>query len=200
MNNGLQQKVLSYSGIDTRSISKHPGYAVMIIDMQKMCLKGVHPSDERRILRSQATVIDYCIESNIPIFKVHYTGCGQTNFDIQEKLKEVPFIGKYTKRRDDAFKTYSRLPNILRNNGIDSLFMMGVYASMCLQESAISAKKKEFNVSTAWTVIADRFEFKRKGLDNDIKLIFENNNITFYETHNEFIDHLKLRDLSRRNP
>ncbi|MGV8141111.1 MAG: isochorismatase family protein [Candidatus Woesearchaeota archaeon] len=199
MNNNLQQIILSYKGIDTRSISKHPGYTVMIIDMQELFFKHIHPYDEERLIASQKEVIEYCIESYIPVFRINYEKSGKTHPEVQKMLRNVPLIGVYSKKGEDAFNKHGRLSNILRNNGIDKIFMMGIYGTICLHKSAMSAREKKFNVSTAGTVIAENFDNRNKYDRRNMSILFEESDIEFYDTHVDFINHLQLTEHVQRS-
>jgi len=172
----------------------------MIIDMQELFFKHIHPDDEGRLITSQTEVIDYCIESHIPVFRVNYEKSGKTHTEIQNMLRNVPLIGKYSKKGEDAFNANGKLSNILRNNGIENIFMMGIYGTICLHKSAMSAREKQFNVSTAGTVIAENFDNRKRYDCKNMRTLFEESDIEFYDTHVDFINHLKLTENAQKNP
>jgi hypothetical protein len=192
----LTQKALSQGSIPASALSTYSGLGVMLIDMQKSFIFGKSDTlffdDEAMLYRTHTDIIrKLCIDNYVPLINVIYEGSGMVSPIIMEEIKKVPILYPYVKSSPNAFGGKSRLASTLKKMNIDTLLMMGVYASACVYDSATTAVKKDFNVVTANDIIADCIRLKLKSKDKR-EGEFVENGVKYYRSYTEFLDTLNF--------
>jgi|GEM_PF-7115563 nicotinamidase-related amidase len=141
----------------------NPDLAVLLIDMQPNFINTFYMSEARMLWNSQKEVIRHCANNNILLVDIDFSPDSSIynhmlSKELPKELSQVKNLIKYTKRNSNAFELPDDnniyLKDILLSRGIDKLFLMGIYASVCVLNSAEGAVDT-FSVSTAGTVIAD---------------------------------------------
>lgn len=128
--------------------------AVLLIDMQDSFLDEVSKEEENREIPCQLSVLDYCKDNNIPVFVLEYWRYGETTRVLREKVDSLPVKTYITKQYDDGFfKT--DLETRLKEQGIESLLLMGVNASGCVRRTAESAVELGFKILASKDLMAD---------------------------------------------
>lgn len=128
--------------------------AVLVIDMQDPFLKEVDEKELKAELPYQAEVLNYCKGNNIPVFVIEYKDCGQTTGYLKEKIDSLPKKIYVTKSSRDAFEG-TDLEKKLKETKAETVILMGVYASACVQDTAEGALKSGFKIATSKDLIAD---------------------------------------------
>jgi nicotinamidase-related amidase len=185
------KKTLTRTTNSTQSIqSTNNGLAIMLIDMQRDFVpKKLFPEDEQALYESHSKIIqELCINRNIPLINVLYAGSGPVVPNTKKYLDMCKILKTHIKSSPNAFESGSRLYSNLKQMQIDTLFIMGVNASACVYDSAISATKdKGFKVITADDVIADCIRIQLRTKDKR-KKEFINNNIIYHDSYKTFLD------------
>lgn len=128
--------------------------AVILIDMQDSFLDEVSKEERNKEIPYQLDVLDYCKDNRIPVFVLEYHGCGETVRVLKEKVDSLPVKTYITKHYDDGFFETS-LEKKLREQGVESILLMGVNASGCVRRTAESAVELGFKILTSKGLIAD---------------------------------------------
>jgi nicotinamidase-related amidase len=135
-------------------------WAVIVIDMQKCYLKGIHPDDRREIIENQLKIIEYCRLGDIPVVILEYKGDGKTIGKIKEAVQGVPRARYLTKSRNNGFSG-TGLAEILHDWGIKNVLLMGINASYCVKETAKGALEAGFRIATSGALITNRKKERR---------------------------------------
>lgn len=128
--------------------------AVLVIDMQDFWLSDIDKEELETELPYQAEVLDYCQSRNIPVFVIEYRDCGPTTDYLKKKVDQLPRKNYVIKSSQSAFEN-TDLEKRLKEAKIDTLILMGVYASACVKGTAKSALKSGFMIATSKDLIAD---------------------------------------------
>lgn len=129
------------------------GVAVLLIDMQVLFLQDLHPWIRARLIRSQLKVLKECAKKDIPVVCLEYEGYGPTHPSLLEALEKVPRTEFIRKDCNSGFRR-TNLEQILKERFMSTtLVLMGVNASFCVLETAISARRKGFKLATAKDLI-----------------------------------------------
>lgn len=137
--------------------------AVLLIDMQWSFVRALQEKDRERIVSHQIEIIRCCARETIPLFVCEYRTdnesagitFGRTIPELENEIellkpRQVKRINKYC---NSAFVKTSLL-KILKQRKITDLFLMGINADYCVQETAIDAREAGFSVATSEGVIA----------------------------------------------
>ena len=129
--------------------------AGVLIDMQDYYLLGHTKSRREQIIESQLKVIDFLLERNYPVAVLEYTGeeKGPTIPVLKERLGNTLYE-VFPKKDNDGF-TNPDLLQKLREWEAKHLVVMGVNSSFCVRDTAASAKRNGFSVSTSYDLISD---------------------------------------------
>ena len=184
------KKVLSQSVLDTRLISDYPGLAIVSMDMQSRYFYSLSESNQKIILNSYLDIFKYAADKNIPVINVLYARDGNIISPLSSSLNNT-LHKTFEKNRENAFR-YRSLDAMLKNMSVNTLFMMGLKASICAYKSAVNAKELGYSVHTADDVIADSSDMimfvpdKSKGL-------YQKNGIVYHDSYKNFIQLLETK-------
>ncbi len=194
----ITQKVLSQGYSVASALSTYKGLAVMLVDMQKSFISEVHEDEALALYKTHSNVItELCAENFVPLINIMYTGSGPLNSVSRQHVEMAPIVKRHMKSSPNAFEKDSRLYSTLMQMQIDTIFIMGIYASLCVLDTAVGAGKKDFKVITADDVIANSFHISCK-TNAKLKDRFTDDGITYYDSHLEFLEYLK-DSTSQRN-
>jgi nicotinamidase-related amidase len=188
--------------------------ALMIIDMQEYFLENVSIDRRMPMIESQRNVIDYFMDKKAPIILV------EMKFKSQNMGETIPLIKDKVCNYEHALYLNKSVCNALevpeiseKVSGLEAktLVIAGVYASRCVNETAMRASLK-YKVHVADDIIAmsdlaiksyQGFErrkrlFKAQFIIDD-DLFGNPKNITYHKNHKELIDALDSKEKPRTN-
>lgn len=136
----------------------HENLAVIVLHMQDRYARNVRAGGMDRMLPRQLEVVARCAELDIRLwlvgFKPDRPG-GATLPAIEEAVRAVPRNFCKGEGRLDAFE-YAEgraFAELLRGEGIDTLYFMGLYAGACVKENVRTASEHGFRVATHGSVV-----------------------------------------------
>ncbi len=138
-------------------------FGIILVDMQDSFLQGIHTPERIQLIREQKKVLAVAAEYDLPVLIFEMDNYGQTTKELQELVDTVPRTKTFSKNRNDGFEIYDPLPRFdpetfpsdwLKQQGVDSVYMMGVNGNACVKETADSAMKMGFTIATSTDVIA----------------------------------------------
>lgn len=153
-----------------KNIKTNSDIAVLLIDMQPEFINEIAQEEITKIWNAQKEIIRYCIANEMLLVHIEFAPDKKikdnTNITIElkEELSRTHNLISFTKYSCNAFEfpdNTKYLKNILLDKGIREVFLTGIYASVCVLDSAEGAKDS-FRVSTADTVIMDDESRKRE--------------------------------------
>ncbi|NTW14284.1 MAG: cysteine hydrolase [Candidatus Moranbacteria bacterium] len=126
--------------------------AVLLIDMQDRFLVT---REKRNLIPNQIALLSVCVDKGIPVIVVKCEGFGEVNFQLADFLDRIPKRRKITviKPNEDAFDG-TDLADILAALGVTTLLLMGVNACTCVYKTAVSARKRGYEILTSRELIA----------------------------------------------
>ena len=130
--------------------------AVVLIDMQAFFLKDFSSSVRNTLIKNQSYVIKICVAKKLPFIVLEYKTNGISRGKIIKSLdREIKNGHKdiFIKENNSGF-AQTKLESILKESGIKTLLLMGVNANGCVQDTAIGALHRGFNVVTSEGLIA----------------------------------------------
>lgn len=132
------------------------GLAVLLIDMQEFYVKTVSKDEIEKEVPYQIAVLDYCKENNIPVFVLEANPAmnGHTIPVLKEKINSLTKKDYIFKEEEDGFVDTS-LDELLKQENIKHVLLMGVYASLCVKSTAEGALRRGYNIMTSKDIIVD---------------------------------------------
>jgi len=129
---------------------------VILIDMQKDFVQGIYPvNHKQKILQCQINVFNECIRKDIPVVVLESLNHGKTIDCLMEKINAVPRGRVFTKTKSSGFSNID-FEIQLSHFEIRQLFLMGLYASYCIKETAEDAIKRGMKVYVSKSVIGKK--------------------------------------------
>lgn len=128
--------------------------AVLVIDMQDYWLEEVDKEELETELPYQAEILDYCKNNNVPVFVIEYKDCGPTTQYLKKKIDQLPKKDYVAKSWTNAFER-TELEKKLKETKVETVVLMGVYASACVKETAKGALNVGLKIATSKDLIAD---------------------------------------------
>ena len=138
--------------------------AVVLIDMQEFFLKRIEKAIVKEMVRNQSTVINFCASHKIPVIVLEYEGVGRgkTISPLQQELKKTPTI-VIRKPHNSGFRD-TDLDDVLKKLKVKKLVLMGINANGCVQDTAIGALFRRYDIATARGVIANQYSKRNENL------------------------------------
>jgi nicotinamidase-related amidase len=138
--------------------------ALILIDMQDFFLKKFVPSIRKNLIQNHSVLIDLCIKKDIPIIVLEYK-CrgnlkGETISQLKKKIKDV--LKKVIIKENNSGFTKTKLDMVLKDLKIDEVILAGINANGCIQDTAIGALHRGYDVTTSLGIMASS---SRKDLD-----------------------------------
>jgi nicotinamidase-related amidase len=161
--------------------------AVIIIDMQDFFLEKFTNEKRKVLIENQSRVIAFCMTRKIPIIFVEYQGRGTTTAILQQAVKDVSDTEIVIKDSNGGF-TNTNLDEILHNKNVKNIVLMGINASGCVQDTAIGALHRGYQVITSRGVVAS--STKRDSDLNTSKKWYSENGL-FFEDTDGLIDYIE---------
>lgn len=136
-------------GLNTRLIV--PKFAGIIVDMQDTFLKCLSSEIKGGLIDTQKNMISYFSKTGIPVFVSNYSS-GSLDSEIQS---ELPIGTKVCVRNQDDALT-PELENMLSEQEITHLVIMGLYAECCCLKTAKHADRIYLSVLTSGDLMAPK--------------------------------------------
>ncbi len=141
------------AGLET-FLSAEEGRAFVLVDMQEKFLGEIEEQESIHMVLSQLKVLYYCSRFDLPVLVFEYEGDGTTIFPLNEAVTAVPRHRVLTKVDDDGFVN-PEATSVLQEWNVAEIYLMGINASFCVQETAVGGLKNGFKIVTADRLIAD---------------------------------------------
>ncbi|MFA6365368.1 MAG: cysteine hydrolase [Candidatus Paceibacterota bacterium] len=129
---------------------KPKNVAVLLIDMQEYFLDE---AGKKAIIPYQVAIIQECQDMGIPFIVLEYEDQGDTIPELQEKIEKLPNHHWIVKSNDSAFPG-TNLDDLLKEQGVEKLLLMGVNACACVRDTARDAVRKGYEIITSDMLIA----------------------------------------------
>jgi len=126
--------------------------AVLLIDMQS---GFINTEEKRKLIPNQISVLNQCFKKEIPVIIVEFEGEGKTDDALLKVVENnhTSACHKITKSVNDAFSE-KELNNLLKKIKAKTLLLMGINACACVFETAVTAKRKGYELITSEDLIA----------------------------------------------
>lgn len=154
--------------------------AVLLIDMQNVFVDHLRVGAKEKIIPKQIEVIRKCKENDIPLYVIVLDNPNfpkeimSLNMQISDELENIPNKILITKNKDNAFAG-TNLDELLFDQRITHLLLMGVNAQGCVLDTAKTAIEKGFKIITASDLIAGQ----PTDAEDDCAPWFEENGLLF---------------------
>jgi nicotinamidase-related amidase len=166
--------------------------AVILIDMQDFFLQHFKDPIRKTLIENQLKVLDRVAKEKLPLIVVEYKCRGKlrgpTTMKLNQKIKSISHE-LIIKEHNSSF-TDTNLDDLLKKLKVKKLFIMGINANACVQDTAISALHRGYKVivSKGSTACASR---------GDMEL--SKRNQVWYETNCMLLEStdLALKELSK---
>jgi len=139
-----------YHQVDAR----HDDLAVILVDMQTGFVGKIDKRELEEEVQNQIDVIDYAGHHSIPIYVLEFAGDGQTIPELKEKLNQYESVHYILKDRNNDFRR-TRLGEMLSDEGIKIVLLMGINASACVWGTAYGALDENLQIMTSRDLIAE---------------------------------------------
>ncbi len=133
--------------------------ALIITDMQDFFLKNLQPSIQNKLIENQKVVIEFCMKNNIPIIILEYKAGGKLRGATTSSLHKIikgNLLEIILKENNGGF-TKTNLDLILKNLKVSQIILLGLNANGCIQDTAIGALHRGYEVITAQGLIANSY-------------------------------------------
>ncbi|MEK6863768.1 MAG: cysteine hydrolase [Nanoarchaeota archaeon] len=161
--------------------------AVLVIDMQDSFLLSLNQDERAEEIPYQIEVLNAAQRNNVPIFVVEYAGMGPTVDELTGAISASDY-NLVVKTENNAFNNTS-LDALLKERGIHSLILMGVFASACVHATAEGALQNGYEIITSTDVIAD-FHSRLWGAHHTESAEWYAKYGTLFENHGQIVDYL----------
>lgn len=171
-------------------VNKEKKVAVILIDMQDFFLQHFKENIRMTLVNNQLRLLDKCAEQKMPLIVIEYKARGKfrgsTTSKLDQKIKAIPHV-LIIKESNSGF-TNTALDKILQGSKIKRLFIMGINANACIQDTAIGAIHRGYQVivSKGLTACSSRSDME-----------FSNRNDKWYRENCKLLNSLEesLREL-----
>lgn len=161
--------------------------AVIIVDMQDFFLEKFPKEKAQTLIESQSVVLSLCASKNISVVFLEYKNRGKTIPTLLKLMKTNSSTKIVIKDSNGGF-TNTNLDEILREKKVKNIILMGINASGCVQDTAIGAINRGYNIITAAPVIASNTKRDERLLTS--RKWYPTNG-TFFEDLIELLGYLK---------
>lgn len=162
-------------------------FAVIIVDMQDFFLEKFNKDKKDLLINNQRIVLEFCVKKSIPIILLEYKKRGQTISKLLEIAKKSTYSEILTKESNGGF-TNTNLDEILKENKINNIILMGINASGCVQDTAIGALNRGYRIITAGDIIASN---TKKDEYLAISKRWYSKNGLFFESVDKLLEYIK---------
>jgi nicotinamidase-related amidase len=142
------------------------------------------------LIANQIKVLDVCIRKHIPIIALEYMAGGVDRGRITSKLrgKMKNVSGEILLKKNNSGFTDTNLDGILKGLGTRKILMMGVNANGCVQDTAIGALRRGYEVISSEGLIGNVYR-KDLELSKKNRKWFEDNT-AFFDSPSELLSHV----------
>ena len=155
--------------------------AVLLLDLQVDFLDTVHgrmpvsPEGALRVVEAANEVLEgRVLAGALPVLVVNQfpaatrvanyfrhgaAVAGSSGAELDPRIRAASGVRVFQKERADAFTNLSLEP-YLREEGVEKLWILGVFAEGCVRATALSARRRGFEVEVPEAEIATNFSWK----------------------------------------
>lgn len=162
--------------------------ALIIIDMQNFFLKNSVNKDIKNLIDNQLKVIEFFNKIKAPIIFLEYQDGKNSRGNILPVLKKQVKNNITIKKLSNGGFTKTNLNNLLKDNNTKKLVLMGINANGCVQDTAIGAINRKYEVYSSEDIIANIY-FKNMGLSPENKKWYLKNT-RFFNNYSELLKSL----------
>ncbi|MFA5887470.1 MAG: isochorismatase family cysteine hydrolase [Candidatus Nanoarchaeia archaeon] len=162
--------------------------AVLVIDMQESFLNELDPEEKEEEIPYQIEVLNAAKRNNIPIFVIEYEGMGSTIDELMNVISTSDYE-IVTKPGNNGFRR-TNLDELLKEKGIHSLTLMGVFASACVYATAGGALQSGYEILTSTEVIADSDSTYSTTNHNNQSAEWYAEHGTLFDNHDQIVNYL----------
>ena len=160
---------------------------MVVVDMQDCFLKNVNSAVQKELFNNQGMVLDWCYEEHIPVIFLEYSD-KQVSRGKTSSLLSTRVDGKQThvilKDSNSGFVN-THLDTVLRQHKVNQIIIMGINANGCVQDTAIGALRRKFQVITASGIIVNSYTLDMKLTPNNKSWYLKNTR--FFDTAEDLI-------------
>jgi nicotinamidase-related amidase len=130
--------------------------AVIIIDMQEFFLNNFPKPIVKQLIENQKQIINVCLKKGLPFILLEYKTRGifrGPTIPAIKNLVKKSVIQTIIKENNSGF-TKTNLDTILKENKIKKVLLVGINANACVQDTAIVALFRGYQVITAEGIMA----------------------------------------------
>ncbi len=150
------------------NLKNETGLAGLVIDMQPDFLEYIEEGEKEIMIQSQKEIIKKLSERGAPIIILEYEHKGRT---IKELRREINFSYNgilIKKKKNDGFER-TKLHSLLKRNHSEHIILMGINASYCVKQTAMSAVARGYNIYTARELIRDKEKLRGRETDRFLR-------------------------------
>jgi len=125
----------------------------VVIDMQPLYLYPIADKEKAKEIPYIQETLDFCYENNIPIFAIETMGAGDTVDCLKDRLDR--YGACYVEKSVNSGFENTTLEDELKRNGINTILLMGINASICVKSTARDALDRGFEICTSCELIAE---------------------------------------------
>lgn len=146
-------------------MNRKSNVAVILIDMQDFFLQHFSEQIRKTLIDNQIRILDACVKQKIPLIVIECKAGGKFRGATTSRLnRKIAAISHelIVKESNSGF-TNTDLDEILRALNVRKLFLMGINANACIQDTAISALHRGYKVviSKGLTACASRSDMEQ---------------------------------------
>lgn len=160
---------------------KKTNLAVLLIDMQNHYLEDIKIEDKKNLIKNQKEVLEICMRKDIPVAVLEMCAKGKTAEELCLLIEKIPRKSFFEKRGRSGFYETPLYDELVKWS-INSVFLMGIYATSCVLTTAEDALEKKLKIFTSGNVILDDF-FPFDDYDNYEKNWYRKNGIFTEKYH-----------------
>lgn len=185
---GCSSAALSQAEIFANELAqlRQANNAILLIDMQGPFLENVGAEEKEEEIPYQIEVLNAAKRNNIPLFVIEYEGMGSTIDELMDVIStsDYTFV---TKPDNNGFRD-TNLDDLLKEKGVHSLTLMGIFASACVRSTAKGALERGYDILTSTDVIADSDSHYSWEENESADWYAENG--TLFENHEQIVNYL----------
>lgn len=148
-------------------------FGIVVVDTQTEFINKINSEERLQLISQEKRVLEAAKTYNIPLLVFEMDNFGETLPTLERLVEQVPRHTTFRKYRDNGFEIYGTIqkPNAeifpddwLREQGVDTLYFMGMNGNACVYATANSAQDfLGFQIATSNDVIATADENSQTG-------------------------------------
>jgi isochorismate hydrolase len=133
-------------------------FGILISDMEDQYWERVDLEEQAAEIHNYTRIIDFAAENNIPV-AVMTDPEGNPMNALAAVLGKVPRVYQIRTNKNSAFNG-TDLAEWFRNQKVNTVYIVGLYSSVCVLDTANDALKHGFDIATAGNTMSDGIKMK----------------------------------------